>query len=132
MITDEVKARMRAIAARYPQPRSAMLPCLHLAQQTEGYITAEGAQAVAEAVGAERGRGRVGRLVLLDVHDEPLGAQVIKVCTSISCYLRGATRCWLIWKSDWASSKARRRPTAASRSNASSAWRPAAWRRCCR
>jgi len=35
MIPDEVKAQMREIAARYPQPRSAMLPCLHLAQRTD-------------------------------------------------------------------------------------------------
>jgi NADH-quinone oxidoreductase subunit E len=53
MITDDVKARMREIVARYPSPRSGMLPCLHLVQETEGYVTAEGVLAVAEAVGAK-------------------------------------------------------------------------------
>jgi NADH-quinone oxidoreductase E subunit len=90
MIPDEVKAQMREIAARYPQPRSAMLPCLHLAQQTEGYITSEGAQAVAEAVGARVDEVESVVSFYSMYTTKPLGAQVIKVCTSVSCYLRGA------------------------------------------
>ncbi len=90
MISDEVKAQMREIAARYPQPRSAMLPCLHLAQQTEGYITSEGAQAVAEAVGARVDEVESVVSFYSMYTTKPLGAHVIKVCTSVSCYLRGA------------------------------------------
>jgi NADH-quinone oxidoreductase subunit E len=90
MISDEVKAQMREIAARYPQPRSAMLPCLHLAQQTEGYITSEGAQAVAEAIGARVDEVESVVSFYSMYTTKPLGAQVIKVCTSVSCYLRGA------------------------------------------
>jgi NADH-quinone oxidoreductase E subunit len=90
MISDEVKAQMREIAARYPQPRSAMLPCLHLAQQTEGYITSEGAQAVAEAVGARVDEVESVVSFYSMYTTKPLGARVIKVCTSVSCYLRGS------------------------------------------
>ena len=90
MISDEVKAQMRAMAARYPQPRSAMLPCLHLAQQAEGYITAEGAQAVAEVVGARVDEVESVVSFYSMYTTKPLGQHVIKVCTSVSCYLRGA------------------------------------------
>jgi NADH-quinone oxidoreductase E subunit len=90
MISDEVKAQMREIAARYPQPRSAMLPCLHLAQQTEGYITSEGAQAVAEAIGARVDEVESVVSFYSMFTAKPLGERVIKVCTSVSCYLRGA------------------------------------------
>ena len=35
-------AELRAIAARYPQPRSGLLPMLHLVQSAQGRVTAEG------------------------------------------------------------------------------------------
>ena len=89
MITDDVKARMRDIVARYPSPRSGMLPCLHLAQEVEGYVTPEGVLAVAEAVGAKVDEVESVVSFYSMYHQEPIGKQVIKVCTSISCYLRG-------------------------------------------
>lgn len=89
MITDDVKARMREIVARYPSPRSGMLPCLHLVQETEGYVTAEGVLAVAEAVGAKPDEVESVVSFYSMYHQQPIGKRVIKVCTSISCYLRG-------------------------------------------
>lgn len=89
MITDDVKARMREIVARYPSPRSGMLPCLHLVQETEGYVTAEGVLAVAEAVGAKADEVESVVSFYSMYHEAPIGKHVIKVCTSISCYLRG-------------------------------------------
>ncbi|NHA00747.1 NADH-quinone oxidoreductase subunit NuoE [Nocardioides sp. W3-2-3] len=38
---------MREIAARYPEPRSGLLPMLHLAQSVQGRITPEGIEACA-------------------------------------------------------------------------------------
>src|SRR5229473_847393 len=88
MISEQVKQRMRDLAARYPVARSAVMPALYIAQQEEGYITPAALQAVAEATG----------LIVDDVesvatfytmyYQQPPGKKVIKVCTSISCYLR--------------------------------------------
>jgi len=89
MITDEIKARMREIVARYPSPRSGMLPCLHLVQETEGYITPEGVAAVAEAVGAKLDEVESVVTFYSMYRRAPAGKHVIKVCTSISCYLCG-------------------------------------------
>lgn len=90
MISEQAKQRMRALADRYPVARSAIMPSLHIAQEAEGYVSAEGLQAVAEALN-------------LTVHDvesvasfytmyypHPKGKKVIKVCNSISCYLRNS------------------------------------------
>ena len=41
-------AELREIAGRYPQPRSGLLPMLHLVQSVEGRVTAEGIEACAE------------------------------------------------------------------------------------
>ena len=88
MISEQTKQRMRDLAARYPVARSAVMPALSIAQQEEGYISHEALQAVAEAVG----------IIVDDVESiatfytmynwQPQAKKVIKVCTSISCYLR--------------------------------------------
>ena len=89
MISDDVKASMRAICAGYPTAQSGMLRCLHLAQETEGYITLDGMRAVAEATGTRLDEVDSVITFYTMFHREPVGAHVIKVCTSISCYLRG-------------------------------------------
>lgn len=89
MISDEVKAQLREIVARYPVARSGMLPCLHLVQDVEGYITPEGIAAVAEVVGAKLDEVESVITFYSMYHRKPIGTQVIKVCTSVSCYLMG-------------------------------------------
>jgi hypothetical protein len=46
-ITEETLKELRAIAARYPQARSALLPMLHLVQSVEGRVTPAGIEACA-------------------------------------------------------------------------------------
>ena len=89
MITEEARNRMREIVRRYPDPRSGMLPCLHVAQETEGYITPEGIAAVAEVTGAKIDEVDSVVTFYAMYHTRPVGKHMIKVCTSISCYLRG-------------------------------------------
>lgn len=89
MISDDVKAQLREIVARYPVTRSGMLPCLHLVQDVEGYVTPEGIAAVAEAVGAKVDEVESVVTFYSMYHQQPIGKHVIKVCTSISCYLMG-------------------------------------------
>src|SRR5262249_53771623 len=80
---------MREIAARYPDSHSGMLPCLHLAQEVEGYVSLEGMAAVAEAGGARLDEGESVVTFYSMYRRTPAGRHNVKVCTSISCYLRG-------------------------------------------
>lgn len=89
MISDDVKRQMRDICARYPSARSGTLPCLHLAQEVEGYITPEGIAAVAEATGTKVDEVESVVTFYSMYFREPPGQYVVKVCTSISCYLGG-------------------------------------------
>ncbi len=89
MIGEETREQLREIVARYPSARSAMLPCLHLVQEVEGYVTPDGVQAVAEAVGAKPDEVESVVTFYSMYTEAPLGKNMIKVCTSISCYLRG-------------------------------------------
>jgi NADH-quinone oxidoreductase E subunit len=89
MISEDVKAQMREICARYPMARSGMLACLHLAQATEGYITEDGMAAVAEATGTRVDEVDSVVSFYSMYRTKPGSRYVIKVCTSISCYLLG-------------------------------------------
>lgn len=89
MISDAAKAKMHAVAERYPVRRSAMLPALHIAQEEEGYITPEGMQAVAEVIGCKVDEVESIVSFYSMYFDHPVGKRVVKVCTSIACYLHG-------------------------------------------
>jgi NADH-quinone oxidoreductase E subunit len=88
MISEQAKQRMRDLAARYPVARSAVMPSLHIAQQEEGYITAEGLQAVAEAINMTVDDVESIATFYTMYYQRPQGKKVIKICSSISCYLR--------------------------------------------
>ncbi|MGH3747827.1 MAG: NAD(P)H-dependent oxidoreductase subunit E, partial [Micromonosporaceae bacterium] len=49
--SEQTRQRAKAIVARYPQPRSALLPLLHLVQAEEGYVSARGVAFCAEVLG---------------------------------------------------------------------------------
>jgi NADH-quinone oxidoreductase E subunit len=88
MISEQAKQRMRDLAGRYPVARSAVMPSLYIAQQEEGYITQEGLQAVAEAIGMTVADVEsVATFYTMYLQQQP-GKKVIKVCNSIACYLR--------------------------------------------
>jgi NADH-quinone oxidoreductase E subunit len=88
MISEQTKQRMRDLASRYPAARSAILPSLHLAQQEEGYITDEGTQAVADAIGITVADVESVATFYTMYYQKQPGKRVIKVCNSIACYLR--------------------------------------------
>src|SRR5712691_3480956 len=88
MISEHAKQRMRNLAARYPVARSAVMPALYIAQQEEGYITQEALQTVADAVGMTIDDVESVATFYTMYYQRPPGKKVIKVCTSISCYLR--------------------------------------------
>lgn len=92
MISEQAKQRMHALAARYPVPRSAVMPSLYIAQQEEGYITEEGLQAVADAIGMTVDDVESVATFYTMYYAQPPGKKIIKICTSISCYLRNCDK----------------------------------------
>jgi NADH-quinone oxidoreductase subunit E len=90
VISDETRARIDSEIARYPEPRGAMLPALHLIQKEHGFISEESAAELAEIFG----------LRPIDVaevisfynmfYDRPQPRHHVHVCTNLPCSLRGA------------------------------------------
>jgi NADH-quinone oxidoreductase subunit E len=87
--TSENTAVADDIIARYPRPRSALIPLLHLAQEQDGYLTEEAMEHIAELVDVTPAEV-LGTASFYEMFKrEPVGDYVITVCTNISCMLVG-------------------------------------------
>lgn len=82
--------RARAIIARYPRARSAMIPLLHLAQEQDGHITSDAMEHVGILVGATPAEVKgVATFYEMFKHHE-VGTYLVGVCTNLSCMLLGS------------------------------------------
>jgi NADH-quinone oxidoreductase E subunit len=89
-LSADVLARSRALVALYPEPRSALIPLCHLAQEQDGWLRPEAMSEIADLVGVTAAEVR-GTATFYDMlHTEPVGTYVVSVCTNIACLLGGA------------------------------------------
>jgi NADH-quinone oxidoreductase subunit E len=89
-LSADTLAQARAVVALYPQPRSALIPLCHLAQEQDGWLRDEAMVEIAELVGVTAAEVR-GTATFYDMlHTEPVGTYVVSVCTNIACLLGGA------------------------------------------
>jgi NADH-quinone oxidoreductase subunit E len=88
-LTAANEALAHEIVARYPRPKSALVPLLHLAQEQDGYVTEEAIEHIGELVGCTPAEvlGTCSFYEMLKL--EEVGRYVINVCTDISCMLLG-------------------------------------------
>ena len=83
--------RIRKIAARYPQPRSAVMPALRLAQDAhEGWLPPEALREVAGALDLTPADIAAVATFYTMFNLEPVGRHLVEVCTNLSCALAGA------------------------------------------
>jgi NADH-quinone oxidoreductase subunit E len=81
---------IKALPARYPQPRSAVMPALDLAQEELGHLTPEAMSEVAVALQLDPGYVEGVATFYSLFHLEPIGKHRFYMCTNLSCALRGA------------------------------------------
>ncbi len=80
----------REIMARFPRPKSAMIPLLHLAQEQDGYVTNEAMAHIGELLGTTSA-DVYGTASFYEMFKfEPIGKYCINICTNISCHLVGS------------------------------------------
>jgi len=92
--TPERRARFEEFASHYaPEHRkSAVLHALYLAQEQQGYISANAARHVAEVIGCTTAEVEDVVSYYVMFHRTPVGTYVLQVCTTLSCALVGAER----------------------------------------
>jgi NADH-quinone oxidoreductase subunit E len=80
----------KEIIGRYPRPKSALIPLLHLAQEQDGYVTNDGMAHIAELIGHTPAEV-YGTATFYEMFKfEPVGTYCINICSNISCQLVGA------------------------------------------
>ena len=94
MISDATRARFDREVAKYPpdQAQSAVMACLAIVQQEQGWVSSDSERAVAEHLG----------MAPIAVHEittfynmynqKPLGTYKLNVCTNLPCQLRGGAQ----------------------------------------
>ena len=83
--------QVRAVAARYPDPRSAVLDALRMAQERHGgWLPREAFEEVADALAVTPAYCRSVASFYDMFHLRPVGRHSIEVCTNLACALVGA------------------------------------------
>jgi NADH-quinone oxidoreductase subunit E len=88
-LTQETYDELREIAARYPEPRSGLLPMLHLVQSSEGRITPEGIEACADILGISAADVSGVATFYTMYKRRPVGDYHVGVCTNTLCAVLG-------------------------------------------
>jgi NADH-quinone oxidoreductase subunit E len=89
VIDETTYAELQEIAARYPQPRSGLLPMLHLVQSVEGRVTADGIEACAELLGITAAEVSGVATFYTMYKRRPVGEYHVGVCTNTLCAVMG-------------------------------------------
>lgn len=88
-LSDANVAVAHEIIGRYPRPKSALIPLLHLAQEQDGHLTDGAMEHIAELVGVTPAEV-LGTASFYEMFKrEPVGRYMVNVCTNISCQLLG-------------------------------------------
>jgi len=88
----ELRQRIEAAMAKYPDRRSAVIPALHAAQQLHGWCSPEAIHQVAAVMQVTPAylTSVATFYDMLETEPERTGHHDVYVCTNISCSLRGA------------------------------------------
>jgi NADH-quinone oxidoreductase subunit E len=89
--TSEARAQLDMLRKRYPTSEAVLLPALHIAQRLSGgWLPDEAIQAVAAELDLPESKV-YGVVTFYDLfHQKPVGRHRIRVCTNLSCQIRGA------------------------------------------
>jgi NADH-quinone oxidoreductase subunit E len=89
-VFDELtRQRTKEIIARYPQPRSALLPLLHLVQSVEGFVSQDGIRYCAEALELSTAEVSAVATFYTMYKRTPCGEHLVSVCTNTLCAALG-------------------------------------------
>jgi NADH-quinone oxidoreductase subunit E len=90
-MADALYDRVRKIAAKYPQRRSAVMPALRLAQEAHGgWLPPEALREVSDALDLTPAEVEAVATFYDMFNLEPVGRHLVEVCTNLSCALAGA------------------------------------------
>jgi NADH-quinone oxidoreductase subunit E len=87
--TDANRTRAKEIVARYPRPKSAILPLAHLAQDQHAWLSPEAMDEIAELTGVTTAEVQGTCSFYTMFKRRPCGKLVVSVCTNVTCLVTG-------------------------------------------
>jgi NADH-quinone oxidoreductase subunit E len=89
-ITESTKARFDKEVAKYPadQKQSAVMACLAIVQQEQGWVSAQAEEAIAAHLGMAPIAVREVTTFYNMYNQQPVGKYKLNVCTNLPCQLR--------------------------------------------
>jgi NADH-quinone oxidoreductase subunit E len=87
--TEEQRAIMDSIIARYPKKRSAIMPLLHYVQSIDGYVTPRGIETIAEKLDLAAAEVTAVSTFYTQYKSEPVGEYHVGICTNTLCAVMG-------------------------------------------
>jgi NADH-quinone oxidoreductase subunit E len=93
-LSDATRARFDREVAKYPadQKQSAVMACLSILQQEQGWVSPEAEQAVADYLGMAPIAVHEVTTFYNMYNQQPLGSYKLNVCTNLPCQLRGGQK----------------------------------------
>lgn len=93
-LSDSMRARFDREVAKYPadQRQSAVMACLSIVQQEQGYVSAEAEEAIAAHLGMPPIAVHEVTTFYNMYNQQPVGAYKLNVCTNLPCQLRGGDK----------------------------------------
>ena len=90
MITEATKARFAREVAKYPaeQKQSAVMACLAIVQQEQGYVSEASEAGIAEYLGMPQMAVHEVTTFYNMYNQQPVGKYKLNVCTNLPCLLR--------------------------------------------
>jgi NADH-quinone oxidoreductase subunit E len=86
---ERLAAEAAAVIARYPQPRSALLPLLHLVQSEEGFVSSDGIRFCAEQLDLTPAEVAAVATFYTQYKRHPNGDYTVGVCINTLCAIMG-------------------------------------------
>src|SRR5580704_3068729 len=88
-ISEDTRRLAAELIARYPKPRSALLPLLHLVQSDEGYVSPDGIALCAELLDLTKAEVSAVSTFYTMYKRKPVGDYHVGVCTNTLCAVMG-------------------------------------------
>jgi NADH-quinone oxidoreductase subunit E len=93
-VQERLEADAKDIISRYPKPRSALLPLLHLVQSVEGHVSADGIEFCAQTLGISEAEVTGVCTFYTQYKREPAGEFHVGVCINTLCAVMGGDQIW--------------------------------------
>lgn len=93
-VLERLRSDAQQIISRYPQPRSAIMPLLHLIQSEDGFCSPRGINFVAELLDLTRAQVSAVATFYSQYRRRPNGKYNVGVCTNALCAVMGGDLIW--------------------------------------